>query len=147
MLISSLPPRAYNSTKTSAETREHHSQRHVPDETVRAPAAHRTLPGKKLELPIKRVMQGTPLTEVAGAEATDHSRRCGWCVQIGERRLAWHRQTSLRGAHAVAGRALDAPAVVLKDTSGSRQASTNAPARIPAAATKTGCRASVRACA
>jgi hypothetical protein len=60
------------------QTREHHSPRHVPDETVRAPAAPRTPPGKKLELPIKRVTQGTPLTEVAAAEATDQPEALRW---------------------------------------------------------------------
>jgi hypothetical protein len=60
----------------------------VPDETVRAPAAPRTLTGEKLELPIKRVMQGTPLTEVAAADATDQPEALRWYAQIGERRLA-----------------------------------------------------------
>ncbi len=36
------------------------SPRHVPDEIVAAPAIPRTLTGKKLEVPVKRILQGMP---------------------------------------------------------------------------------------
>ena len=37
------------------------SPRHVPDEILEAPAVPRTLTGKKLEVPVKRILQGTPV--------------------------------------------------------------------------------------
>jgi acetoacetyl-CoA synthetase len=43
-----------------AELRESLSPRHVPDRIVAVPAVPRTLSGKKLEVPIKRILTGTP---------------------------------------------------------------------------------------
>jgi acetoacetyl-CoA synthetase len=45
------------------------SPRHVPDTLVAVPAIPRTLTGKKLELPVKRILQGANLGEVASADA------------------------------------------------------------------------------
>jgi acetoacetyl-CoA synthetase len=41
------------------------SPRHVPDEIVAVPAVPRTLSGKKLEVPVKRILSGTPVEEAA----------------------------------------------------------------------------------
>ena len=41
------------------------SPRHVPDEIVEVPAVPRTLSGKKLEVPVKRILTGTPVDEAA----------------------------------------------------------------------------------
>jgi acetoacetyl-CoA synthetase len=41
------------------------SPRHVPDEIVQVPAVPRTLSGKKLEVPVKRILTGTPVDEAA----------------------------------------------------------------------------------
>ena len=41
------------------------SQRHVPDAIVAVPAIPRTLTGKKMEVPVKRILLGRPVTEVA----------------------------------------------------------------------------------
>ena len=45
------------------------SPRHVPDRVEAVPAVPRTLTGKKLELPVKRLLQGTPAHEVASRDA------------------------------------------------------------------------------
>lgn len=45
------------------------SPRHVPDDIVVVPAIPRTLTGKKLELPVKRIMQGAPADAVASRDA------------------------------------------------------------------------------
>jgi acetoacetyl-CoA synthetase len=45
------------------------SQRHVPDEIVAIPAVPRTLTGKKMEVPVKRLLQGRPLDDVAAQGA------------------------------------------------------------------------------
>ena len=44
----------------SRELRTALSPRHVPDEIVEVPAVPRTLSGKKLEVPVKRILTGTP---------------------------------------------------------------------------------------
>jgi acetoacetyl-CoA synthetase len=55
--------------------REQLSQRHVPDEIVAVRGIPRTLSGKKMEVPVKRLFLGRPLAEVAapGATADPHA--------------------------------------------------------------------------
>jgi acetoacetyl-CoA synthetase len=45
------------------------SPRHVPDDIVAVPAIPRTLSGKKLEVPVKRILRGAPPDEVAARDA------------------------------------------------------------------------------
>jgi acetoacetyl-CoA synthetase len=45
------------------------SPRHVPDRIEAVPAIPRTMTGKKLELPVKRILQGTPAEQVASRDA------------------------------------------------------------------------------
>jgi acetoacetyl-CoA synthetase len=45
------------------------SPRHVPDEIIAVPAVPRNLTGKKLELPVKRILLGTPVATVASPDA------------------------------------------------------------------------------
>lgn len=47
------------------ELRDKLSPRHVPDRIVAVPGVPRTLSGKKLEVPIKRILSGTPLEAAA----------------------------------------------------------------------------------
>lgn len=47
-------------TRLAAELRRHLSPRHVPDAVYAVPAVPRTLSGKKLEVPVKRILTGTP---------------------------------------------------------------------------------------
>ncbi|AKS36823.1 acetoacetate--CoA ligase [Mycolicibacterium goodii] len=47
------------------------SPRHVPDEILAVPAIPHTRTGKKLEVPVKRLIQGVPLDRVVGREAVD----------------------------------------------------------------------------
>jgi acetoacetyl-CoA synthetase len=49
--------------------RQHLSPRHVPDRILAVPAVPRNLTGKKLEVPVKRILQGTPAAEVASRDA------------------------------------------------------------------------------
>src|SRR5262245_14802014 len=44
------------------------SPRHAPDTVVAVPAIPRTLTGKKLELPVKRILTGTPVGEVVNRD-------------------------------------------------------------------------------
>jgi acetoacetyl-CoA synthetase len=45
------------------------SPRHVPDEIHQVPGIPRTLSGKKLEVPVRKILQGTPLAEAADPDA------------------------------------------------------------------------------
>jgi acetoacetyl-CoA synthetase len=47
-------------SRIAAELRSSLSPRHVPDEIAAVPAIPRTLSGKKLEVPVKRILSGTP---------------------------------------------------------------------------------------
>jgi acetoacetyl-CoA synthetase len=49
--------------------REELSPRHVPDELHCIPAVPRTISGKKMEVPVKRILDGEPLEEVANPGA------------------------------------------------------------------------------
>ncbi|GAB2806230.1 acetoacetate--CoA ligase [Streptomyces daliensis] len=51
--------------RISDELRDSLSGHHVPDHIVRVPAVPRTLSGKKLEVPVKRVLSGAAAAEVA----------------------------------------------------------------------------------
>jgi acetoacetyl-CoA synthetase len=45
------------------------SPRHRPDDIVAVPAIPRTMTGKKLELPVKRILTGTPVADVVARDA------------------------------------------------------------------------------
>jgi acetoacetyl-CoA synthetase len=72
----------------SAEIRTRLSPRHVPDEVVRAPAVPRTLTGKKLEVPIKRILQGASPKHAAALGAIDRSDVLDWYAAFAAERLA-----------------------------------------------------------
>jgi acetoacetyl-CoA synthetase len=45
------------------------SPRHVPDEITAVPGIPRTLSGKKLEVPVRRILLGTPVAQAADPDA------------------------------------------------------------------------------
>jgi acetoacetyl-CoA synthetase len=47
------------------------SPRHVPDDIISVTAIPHTWTGKKLEVPVKRLIQGRPLSEVTARDAVD----------------------------------------------------------------------------
>ena len=57
------------SLSESNELRTALSPRHAPDRVVQVPAVPRNLTGKKLELPVKRILQGSPVAAVASVDA------------------------------------------------------------------------------
>ncbi|PNG89677.1 acetoacetate--CoA ligase [Streptomyces malaysiensis] len=54
------------------------SPRHVPDAVVPIAAVPRTLTGKKLEVPVKRIIQGAPIVEVSAEGAITHPEMLAW---------------------------------------------------------------------
>src|SRR5262249_34559020 len=55
--------------RISDELRNGLSPRHRPDDIVAVAAIPRTMTGKKLELPVKRILTGTPVTDVVSRDA------------------------------------------------------------------------------
>ncbi|MEU8892798.1 acetoacetate--CoA ligase [Streptomyces sp. NPDC048442] len=48
------------------------SPRHVPDEVIEVPAVPHTLTGKRIEVPVKRLLQGAPLTKAVNPGSVDN---------------------------------------------------------------------------
>jgi acetoacetyl-CoA synthetase len=55
--------------RIGATLRKQLSPRHVPDEIHVVPGVPRTLSGKKLEIPVRKILQGTPVSEAADPSA------------------------------------------------------------------------------
>ncbi len=64
------------------------SARHVPNEIFQVSAVPRTLSGKKMELPVKKLLMGTPADELFKAGAMANGDAIGWFVAFAERRRA-----------------------------------------------------------
>jgi acetoacetyl-CoA synthetase len=74
--------------RIAAELRGALSPRHVPDTLEAVPAIPRTLTAKKLELPVKRILLGTPAAEVASRDALADPRALEAFVAYAARREA-----------------------------------------------------------
>jgi acetoacetyl-CoA synthetase len=57
------------STRIRAALRAELSPRHVPDEIHQVPGIPRTLSGKKLEVPVRKILLGTPVADAADPDA------------------------------------------------------------------------------
>lgn len=64
------------------------SPRHVPDEILEAPAVPHTLTGKRLEVPIKKLLRGTPLEKAANIASVDNPDALRWYAQLAVERSA-----------------------------------------------------------
>jgi acetoacetyl-CoA synthetase len=62
------------------------SPRHVPDEIVPAPEIPRTLSGKILEVPVKRILMGQPPDRVASRDSLANPAALDWFAQRAGRR-------------------------------------------------------------
>lgn len=72
--------------KINGRIKDSLSRRHVPDEILEAPAVPRTLTGKKLEVPLKRLFQGENLQGVLNLGAVDRSEAVEWFADLAQRR-------------------------------------------------------------
>jgi acetoacetyl-CoA synthetase len=61
------------------------SPRHVPDVIVPVPAVPRTLTGKKLEVPVKRILQGARADEVSSEGSVTHPEMLDWFADFAVR--------------------------------------------------------------
>ncbi|NUR04757.1 MAG: acetoacetate--CoA ligase [Streptomyces sp.] len=62
------------------------SPRHVPDEILQVPAVPHTRTGKKLEVPVKRLLQGVPVEQVVNPAAVDAPDLVHYYARLGEER-------------------------------------------------------------
>jgi len=68
--------------------REQLSPRHAPDAVISVPAIPYTLTGKKLEVPVKRILQGAELSKVASLDALADPDALGYYVEVAASRTA-----------------------------------------------------------
>ena len=62
------------------------SPRHVPDEILAVPGIPHTRTGKKLEIPVKRLLQGVPVEQVVSLEAVDAPDLIDFYAKLGSSR-------------------------------------------------------------
>jgi len=62
-----LDERIENEIKT--RLRREYTPRHIPDKIIQVPAIPTTLTGKKLEVPVRKILLGTPLEKAANTSA------------------------------------------------------------------------------
>jgi acetoacetyl-CoA synthetase len=65
--------------------RQQTSPRHLPDMIVQAPSIPYTLTGKKMEVPLRRMLMGTPVDEVASPDAMRDPAALKWYVEYSQR--------------------------------------------------------------
>ncbi|RBM04918.1 acetoacetate--CoA ligase [Streptomyces sp. PT12] len=64
------------------------SPRHVPDEIIEIPGVPHTLTGKRLEVPVKRLLQGAALTSAVNPGSVDDPRLLGFFEKLAAERAA-----------------------------------------------------------
>jgi acetoacetyl-CoA synthetase len=62
------------------------SPRHVPDEIFAVPEVPRTLTGKKLELPIKKLLLGFAPEKILNRDAMANPQSLDWFLEFAQRR-------------------------------------------------------------
>jgi acetoacetyl-CoA synthetase len=69
----------------NARIRQALSARHVPNDVIAAPDVPRTLSGKKMEVPIKKLLLGQPLEKVASADSMANPDCLNFYAQFAQR--------------------------------------------------------------
>jgi acetoacetyl-CoA synthetase len=58
----------------------------VPDDIIQVPKLPHTHTGKRMEIPIKRILQGTRVDQAANRAAVDDARALDWFEEFAKRR-------------------------------------------------------------
>ncbi len=74
------------SARINGEIKRALSARHVPNEIIAIAEVPRTLSGKKMELPIKKLLLGQPVEQVAHRDAMANPASLDWFVAFAQRR-------------------------------------------------------------
>lgn len=85
--------------RINRQLREQASPRHVPDEIVAAPSIPFTLTGKKMEVPVRKLLMGQPASNVASRDAMADPGVLDWYTDFANRpEVAALRRTAKEGA-------------------------------------------------
>ena len=68
--------------------REDCSPRHVPSEVFQVEEIPRTLSGKVLEVPVKKILTGTPAEKAASRDSLANPKALDWFVELAEQRAS-----------------------------------------------------------
>jgi acetoacetyl-CoA synthetase len=71
--------------KIKKSIRENTSPRHVPNEVLRVTDLPRTLNGKKVEVPVKKILSGTPPEEAVSKDSLHNPESLDFFVEYAER--------------------------------------------------------------
>jgi acetoacetyl-CoA synthetase len=74
--------------RIAAKLRTDCSPRHVPDEILAVDAIPYTLTGKKMEIPVRRILAGTPPERAASREAMMQPAALDWYIAFAQQRVA-----------------------------------------------------------
>lgn len=74
--------------RITAAIREALSARHVPNDVIVVPEIPRTLTGKKLEVPVKKLLLGQPAENVANRDTMANPASLDWFIDFARRRTA-----------------------------------------------------------
>lgn len=74
--------------RIKGEIRTALSARHVPNDVLQVAAVPRTLSGKKMELPIRKLLMGQPVEKIANAGAMANPDSLAWFVDFAGRRAS-----------------------------------------------------------
>lgn len=66
--------------------RTERSPRHVPDEIIETPEIPLTLTGKKMEVPVRKLMLGMAVDKVASRDATRNPAALDWFAELAAKR-------------------------------------------------------------
>ena len=62
------------------------SPRHVPDQILQVPDVPYTLTGKKLEVPVKRILLGHPIEKSVNRDSMGNPESMDWFIEFGAAR-------------------------------------------------------------
>ena len=74
------------SERIKAAIRSALSARHVPNDVIAVAEVPRTLTGKKLEVPVKKLLLGQPPDKVANRDAMANPDSLAWFVELARQR-------------------------------------------------------------
>jgi acetoacetyl-CoA synthetase len=74
--------------RIAQRVREDCSPRHVPNEVLAVPAIPRTLSGKVLEVPVKKILLGAPPEQAASRDSLANPQALDWFVEFAAQRLS-----------------------------------------------------------
>jgi acetoacetyl-CoA synthetase len=75
--------------KINAKLRKDYSPRHVPDHIYQVEEIPYTLTGKKMEVPLRKILLGHPVEKAANKDAMSNPQALDWYVQFRDTQTAY----------------------------------------------------------